>query len=202
MVAVAPKCAYVGALSLCGTTTDDIIIQQLVHCDKRVKEILLIFCWHIVHPNIRQIWAVTEPPLFVLQGAPSVRVRERPVQRSLPAAPAHHRALSSPSNAGAIPPSPRLPGEGGGGGGGGRRKGPGTSEFERGGGEPGPLHPKDRGEPAEQEPGGEEETGESPEERGSKAGSGWEIERWTELRRGKWRLRKFVRNKRCSANVI
>lgn len=102
-----------------------------------------------------------EPPVFVLQGAPSVRVRQRPVQRSFPAAPAHHRALPSPSNAGTVPPSPRLP-EGGGGGG-----GPGTAEPERRGGEPGPLHPEDQ--PAQGEPGGEEETGESPEEGGSEA---------------------------------
>lgn len=119
-----------------------------------------------------------EPPLFVLQGAPSVRVRQRPVQRSISAAPAHHRALSSPSNAGTIPPSPRLPGGGGGGS---------TSEPERRGGEPGPLQPEDRGEgqPAEGEPGGEEETGESPEQRGSEADPEREIERWKEWRGGR-----------------
>ncbi|XP_069024457.1 uncharacterized protein [Embiotoca jacksoni] len=100
--------------------------------------------------------------LTVGTGAPSVRVRQRPLQGSLSAAPPHHRALSSPSNAGTVPPSPWLPG------GGGRRR-----WHESGGGESGPVHPKDRGEgePSEGEPGGEEETGESPQERGSEAGS-------------------------------
>lgn len=106
---------------------------------------------------------------FVLQGAPSVRVRQRLVQRSLPAAHAHHRALSSPSNPGTVPPSPRLPG--GGGGRGGRRPGSGTSQPERRGGEPGPVRPQDR------EPGGEEETGESPEERGRESGTVMERKR-------------------------
>lgn len=104
------------------------------------------------------------PPLFLLQGAPSVRVCQRPLQGSLSAAPTHRRALSSPSNAGTISPSLRLPGGGwGGGGGGGRQAG---SQPEREGGESGPVHPEDRSErePAQREQGGEEETGESPEE--------------------------------------
>lgn len=104
-------------------------------------------------------------PLFLLQGAPSVRVCQRPLQGSLSAAPTHRRALSSPSNAGTISPSLRLPGGGwgGGGGGGGRQAG---SQPEREGGESGPIHPEDRSErePAQREQGGEEETGESPEE--------------------------------------
>ncbi len=109
-----------------------------------------------------------EPPLLVLQGAPSVRVPQRPVQGSLPTAPAHHRALSSPSNPGTVPPSPRLPG-----GGGGRRPGSGTSEPERRAGEPGPVQPENRGEDesSDGEPGGEEETGEGPQEGGSEAGA-------------------------------
>lgn len=103
--------------------------------------------YYIILYNIIQDYiTLCEHSLFVLQGAPSFRVRQRPVQRSLTAAQAHHRALSSPSNPGTVPPSPRLPG--GGGGGGGRRAGS-----------------------AEEEPGGEEETGESPEELGRDAGS-------------------------------
>lgn len=116
-----------------------------------------------------------EPPLLVLQGAPSVRVPQRPVQRSVPAAQAHYRALSPPSNLGTVPTSLRLPGEGGGGGE--RRPG---SEPERRGGDPGPV--PQAGSAAEGDPGGEEETGESPEERGGEAGS--ESERHTLIEGG------------------
>ena len=114
--------------------------------------------------------------MLVLQGAPFVRVRQRPVQRSVSAAQAHIRALSSPSNPGTVPPSPWLPG--GGGGGGGRWPGPGTSEPERRTDESGPVQPEEPGEGGsiEGEPGGEEETGESPEERRSEAGSEGDIE--------------------------
>lgn len=119
-----------------------------------------------------------EPPLLNLQGAPSVRVAERPVQRSVSAAPTHHRALPSPSNTGTLPPSPRLQGWGGCTGGG--RPGSGPREPESRAAECGPKQLKDGGEghPPEGEPGGEETTSESPE--WSDAGSQRQMKRWTQ----------------------
>lgn len=70
------------------------------------------------------------PPLFVLQGAPSVRVSQRPIQRGFSAAYAHYRAFSPIINRGTAPTSLRLRREGGGGG---RRPG---SRCERRGDEP------------------------------------------------------------------
>lgn len=95
-----------------------------------------------------------EPPLLLLQGAPSVRVPQRPVQRSVSAAQAHYRAFAPPGNLGTVLKSLRI--SGGGGGGGGRRPG---SKPERKDGEPGPI-PQPEGS-TEGKPEGEEETGES-----------------------------------------
>lgn len=99
------------------------LISELQHCDKHEAE----------------------PPLLLLQGAPSVRVPQRPVQRSVSDAQAHYRAFAPPGNLGTVLKSLRIPG-GGGGGGGGRRPG---SKPERK--DPGPIP----------QPEGEEETGES-----------------------------------------
>lgn len=98
------------------------------------------------------------PPLFVLQGAPSVRVSQRPVQRGFSAAHAHNRALSPIINRGTAPTSLRLPGEGGGGG---RRPG---SRCERRGDDPVPvLQAEDHRQSGFTEggAGGQEETDES-----------------------------------------
>ena len=138
-----------------------IISQQFLLMNVLLLLLLLLLC-------------EAEPPLLVLQGAPSLRVRQRPVQRSLSTAQAHHRALPSPSNAGTVPTSPRLL-AGGRRGGGGARLG---SEPEGRGGQPGPVpahHHQHRRQArsSEGEPGGEEETGEGPAER-TEAGTEWD----------------------------